>query len=572
MTDFFEDMWLSMENSLKEFDSYTPGNEFQQQPLAPDQQQSDQQINIDPQTYEDLLERQHAPQPSKERLRNHSLQERIKAVRELYNQTPTIINWASIDRIKRVADGMYKIGLVKEANEIVEKIEAERKVQEKQFNWHAQELASMLYHNVPKLGKYHLKQMAKIAISLQAPPDPYGFDEFMNSWSALVLGLTSPHDDLEYLQSLVDKIEEADVVDNLQSVLSKQLPIQKRKLKLFQDAKKKRSTIAQFFEWEPLLSKWKAEADILGDVSSTPRTIYEYFLEGAKEWLDANSEDRSTAMLGTDAELREYAKQKQETKANQSSLTTLQKIAKNLAERGLVKEANEIIEKIENVHRTNIETYNESVAIGYNQQAIRSAKQLFAGESFQEIGEAWLRLTRELKSPDSNLEECEKLIETIKGHDHKTLTGKLKELYTDPEGGLGLFERKLSLFRQARDELDKVDQPQDLDNLIEPYRTEDIGLKRTIYLFFLDKAKKWLDAHPEDLASFLISKIPELREYAQEKGKTKASTSQEKLKTIADKLARKGLVAEANQIMEQVNNLASKANGELTNIIKMISE
>lgn len=350
MTEYFEDMWIGLENELKNYDSFSPGSDMQQSQPHPETAQENSEANLGPETYEDLLNQQNAPIPSKDRLRNHNRAERIQAIKELYNKTPTIINWASVDRIRRVAAGMYRVGLVKEANEIIEKI------------------------------------------------------------------------DMKYSKSL--------------------------------------------------------------------------------------------------------------------------------------------------------ELYNDSIVIGHSQQASRAAKEIFAANSLQEIGEAWKRLTKELHDPSSDLEECERLIQIIKAHDTNSLADELKELYLDPNAGIALFERNLKLLKQARDEWKSIKQPQDWDTLLLKYKAEDISLQSRIYHFFLEKAKEWLNAHPEDLANFLISKIPELRQYAEEKKQntTEASRSHERLITIANGLARKGLVAEANQIIERANDLIDRVDGQLTNTIKTISK
>lgn len=114
---YFEDMWLSLENDLSSFDSFTP-SDYVDAPSSSSSSEGNNPENapkLDSQTYEDLLQIQLAPPPSNDQLRSSNRQERIQAIRELYNKTPTIIN-GSVDRLTKIADRLYSKGYVKEGN------------------------------------------------------------------------------------------------------------------------------------------------------------------------------------------------------------------------------------------------------------------------------------------------------------------------------------------------------------------------------------------------------------------------------------------------------------------------
>ena len=123
-TKYFEDMWLALDNDLKEFNSYKNDfmsfdNNYNNDSQDNIQQQQQQQTNLDPQTYEQLLEVQNSPTPSREQYHSDDIQERIQAVRQYYNQNPGTFSWASLTKLKKVADDLYKKGLVKQGNQIV---------------------------------------------------------------------------------------------------------------------------------------------------------------------------------------------------------------------------------------------------------------------------------------------------------------------------------------------------------------------------------------------------------------------------------------------------------------------
>ena len=74
-------------------------------------------------TYEDILEMRREPLPSQDKLRSRDRQERIDAVRELYNKVPTIISGGSCYRIRKTAERLYRQGLVRHANKMMEVLE-----------------------------------------------------------------------------------------------------------------------------------------------------------------------------------------------------------------------------------------------------------------------------------------------------------------------------------------------------------------------------------------------------------------------------------------------------------------
>ena len=115
---YFEDMWLSLENDLSSFDSFIP-SDYVDAPSSSSSSEGDSNNpntpNLEPQTYEDLLQVQLAPPPSNDQLRSPDRKERIQAIRELYNKTPTIIN-GSVDRLTKIAERLYNKGYVKEGN------------------------------------------------------------------------------------------------------------------------------------------------------------------------------------------------------------------------------------------------------------------------------------------------------------------------------------------------------------------------------------------------------------------------------------------------------------------------
>lgn len=127
MTQYFEDMWLSLEKELSSFDSYSP-SEFVSSPSSssdnPNSPNNINTTNLDHQTYEDLLEIQLAPPPSNDKLRSSDRKERIQAIRELYNKTPTIINGSSLASLHKTACSLYKKGFIKQANNLLKTAES----------------------------------------------------------------------------------------------------------------------------------------------------------------------------------------------------------------------------------------------------------------------------------------------------------------------------------------------------------------------------------------------------------------------------------------------------------------
>lgn len=124
MTQYFEDMWLALEQELSSFDSFSPNEHVSHPSTSSDPNATDSpQGNLEPATYEQLLEMKKLPNPSHDRLRSNDRKERIEAVKELYNKVPTIINATSIVRLHKTASILYKKGFVKQANDLVEKID-----------------------------------------------------------------------------------------------------------------------------------------------------------------------------------------------------------------------------------------------------------------------------------------------------------------------------------------------------------------------------------------------------------------------------------------------------------------
>lgn len=114
MTQYFEDMWLALEQEVSNYDNYHPDYSSYETPLNPDSQQ--QEVHLENQTYEDLLEIQKAPPPEHDKLRAKDRKERIEAVKELYNRAPTIIN----AKIRDIANQLYKKGFVKQGNSLMQ--------------------------------------------------------------------------------------------------------------------------------------------------------------------------------------------------------------------------------------------------------------------------------------------------------------------------------------------------------------------------------------------------------------------------------------------------------------------
>lgn len=119
-TKYFEDMWLALDNDLKEFNSYENDfSSFDYNSNNTQQNVSDHQSNLDVQTYEQLIDTQNSSEPSNQQLHSNNLQERIQAVKQYYSQNPGTFSWASLIKLKKVSDNLYKKGLVKQGNHIV---------------------------------------------------------------------------------------------------------------------------------------------------------------------------------------------------------------------------------------------------------------------------------------------------------------------------------------------------------------------------------------------------------------------------------------------------------------------
>lgn len=131
MTEFFDDMWLSLESDLTSYDSFIGDSDWLNiNPQTPEN--SDGMVqnittnapNIEPQKYEDLIERTISP-PRIDNPHGKTLQERIHAIKEIYNLIPTIINATELARLHKTANTLYKKGMVKAGNQIMEKSERE---------------------------------------------------------------------------------------------------------------------------------------------------------------------------------------------------------------------------------------------------------------------------------------------------------------------------------------------------------------------------------------------------------------------------------------------------------------
>lgn len=131
MTEYFDDMWLSLEQELTGFDNYISDKDWMSS-SAPNTPSAGEMRNdpfnepldrapLTPQTYEELLLLDQPP--DSQNLHSKSRSERIEAVRQLYNQIPTIINASSFAESHRVANRLYRIGKVKEANFIVAEVD-----------------------------------------------------------------------------------------------------------------------------------------------------------------------------------------------------------------------------------------------------------------------------------------------------------------------------------------------------------------------------------------------------------------------------------------------------------------
>ena len=123
MTEYFEDMWIGLESELEQFDSYAPDNHFvdQEAPSSTENLNHDNP-HFEAQTYETLINNKNAPDPTHEQLRSTNRKERIQAIKELYNKEPTIINWASVEKLHKTASRLYRKGFVKEGNSIMSQI------------------------------------------------------------------------------------------------------------------------------------------------------------------------------------------------------------------------------------------------------------------------------------------------------------------------------------------------------------------------------------------------------------------------------------------------------------------
>jgi hypothetical protein len=117
MADYFEDFWLGMQSELKDFDNINSNDFLSHEPSSDsniDAQQPENTVNLEPQTYEALLNDISAPNPNRERLRSTDRSERIQAIRELYNKEPTILN----AKLRHIATNLYKKGYTIQGNQL----------------------------------------------------------------------------------------------------------------------------------------------------------------------------------------------------------------------------------------------------------------------------------------------------------------------------------------------------------------------------------------------------------------------------------------------------------------------
>lgn len=111
---YFEDMWLALESELSTYDNYDSNSNYQSSESPLGTEDPIQESQLEPQTYEDLLEvAKKAPEHSQ--LRSPNRKERTEAVKEFYNRTPTILN----AKLKEVAESLYKKGFVRQGNSLM---------------------------------------------------------------------------------------------------------------------------------------------------------------------------------------------------------------------------------------------------------------------------------------------------------------------------------------------------------------------------------------------------------------------------------------------------------------------
>jgi hypothetical protein len=137
-TVYFEDMWLGIQDELSSYDSFSPSEYIDHQSTSSSPEHGSAGNNtsdMSPSTYERLLEIQKTPNPSHDRMRSPDRKERIEAIRELYNKTTTILNASSNDTLKKVANRLYRAGLVKQANALVEKVIDKHVEQDMEFGY-----------------------------------------------------------------------------------------------------------------------------------------------------------------------------------------------------------------------------------------------------------------------------------------------------------------------------------------------------------------------------------------------------------------------------------------------------
>lgn len=94
---YFEDMWIALEKQLAEYDSFTPSTSINVETnpssgIFNNTQSSDflAQSPTNSNTYESLLNL-NTPEPTAQQLHSPNLQDRINAVRDIYNKQTTII-------------------------------------------------------------------------------------------------------------------------------------------------------------------------------------------------------------------------------------------------------------------------------------------------------------------------------------------------------------------------------------------------------------------------------------------------------------------------------------------------
>lgn len=121
-----DDMWFALEQELTNFDSYISDKDWistpsQQSPVTKDSPDS-LEMNVGSDTYEQLMYPEKFEE-SVDQIRLKSRQDRIEAIKQLYNQVPTIISASSLAKTHRIVNSLYKKGKIRQANKILQQAE-----------------------------------------------------------------------------------------------------------------------------------------------------------------------------------------------------------------------------------------------------------------------------------------------------------------------------------------------------------------------------------------------------------------------------------------------------------------